>query len=223
MRDPAYGVRFRRARRERQLTQVALAKALGVSQSYVAQIETARNYPSPALGERISELLGLDLPDGTDEEGHPRPHFATISDIFGSGRRLGRAAVPRLPVVGLPVPGDEERVIVDGQSHGSVPAPPQLENIPGAQVLYVRGRSMEPRYYPGELVYINPTRPPNPGDFVLALVSEPQFAAPIGYVRQYLGEDAGQVLLATFNPKHEQRVVRKHVVSIATIVGSGFL
>ena len=82
---------------------------------------------------------------------------------------------------------------------------------------------MEPRYYPGELVYINPARPPNPGDFVLVLVREPQFAAPIGYVRQYLGEDARPVRLATLNPKHDHTVDRKVVVSIATIVGSGLL
>jgi transcriptional regulator with XRE-family HTH domain len=227
MRNPAYGFEFRRARRERQLTQVAVAKSLGVSQSYVAQIEAGRNYPSPALALRISELLGLNVPNGADEERSQQFVLAEGAPRFGFARQQGRMTAAaervRLPIVGVPVPGDEERIIVDAQSHGSIVAPPQLENVPGARALYVRGRAMEPRYYPGELVYINPTRPPNPGDFVLALVREPHFTAPIGYVRQYLGEDPGEVRLAILNPKRDQRIARKDLVSIATIVGSGLL
>ena len=68
-----------------------------------------------------------------------------------------------------------------------------------------------------------PLRPPNPGDFVLVLVREPQFATPIGYVRQYLGEDADESGWATLNPKRAAAINRKALVSIATIVGSGLL
>jgi len=221
MRDPAYGHEFRQARRKRQLTQVALARALGVSQSYVAQIEGGRNYPSPALASRIAELIGLGPP--SEDEAHHA--FAETVRRFTekAPRRAATVERVRLPIVGVPVPGDEERIIVDLEPHGSVLAPPQLETVPGAQALYVRGRSMEPRYYPGELVYLNPARPPNPGDFVLALVREPQFAAPIGYVRQYLGEDARQIRLATLNPKRHYAVDRRALVSMTTIVGAGLL
>ena len=145
-------------------------------------------------------------------------HFAEQSTT--TAPRLERV---RLPIVGVPVPGDDERMVIEARPHGSVLAPPQLENVPGAQALYVRGRSMEPRYYPGELVYINPTSPLNRGDFVLALVREPQFGAPIGYVRQYLGEDTRHVRLATLKPQRDYAVDRKALVSIAKIVGSGLL
>jgi transcriptional regulator with XRE-family HTH domain len=221
MRDPSYGDQFRKARRDRQLTQVAVAKALGVSQSYIAQIEAGRNFPSPTLALRIAEILGLGPP--TEEEF--RAGFAEApADILAAHRpRAPAFARVRLPIIGVPIPGDEERVIIGSSPHGSVLAPPQLENVLGAQALYVRGRSMEPRYYPGELVYLNPTKPPNPGDFVLAQVSEPHFADPIGYVRQYLGEDSGHIRLATLNPKRQHTVDRKALVSLATIVGSGLL
>lgn len=59
---PAYGHQLRQARRKRQLTQVALARALGVSQSYVAQMEAGRTYPSLALASRIAELFRLGPP-----------------------------------------------------------------------------------------------------------------------------------------------------------------
>jgi len=221
MRDPAYGDELRRARRQRQLTQVALARALGVSQSYIAQMEAGRNFPSPALASRIAELVGLG-PPSDDEAG---PTLGEVARRFAEQGRRAAASIERvrLPIVGVPVPGDEERIIVEPQPHGSILAPPQLETVAGAQALYVRGRSMQPRYYPGELVYVHPARPPNPGDFVLALVREPQFPAPIGYVRQYLGEDARHIKLATLNPKRRYVVDRKTLISLATIVGSGLL
>ena len=216
-----YGQEFRRARRERQLTQVAVARTLGVSQSYVAQIEAGRNYPAPALASRIAELLGVDPP--SDDEG--RFLLGALPDALEeqSSGLIPRLERVRLPIFGVPVPGDDERVVIESRPHGSVLAPPQLENVPGAQALYVRGRSMEPRYYPGELVYINPSSALNPGDFVLALIREPQFGAPIGYVRQYLGQDTRHIRLATLAPKREHSIDRKTLVSLAKIVGSGLL
>ena len=82
MRDPVYGHEFRQARRSRQLTQVALAKALGVSQSYIAQIEAGRNYPAPALVSRIAEVLGL----GPPSENKVAAGLAEMADRFTQNR-----------------------------------------------------------------------------------------------------------------------------------------
>jgi transcriptional regulator with XRE-family HTH domain len=165
MHNWAYGHEFRQARRAKQLTQVAVAKALGVSQSYIAQLEGGRSYPSAALAAKISKVLGVDLKVDDDTGAVHEAHFAQPAELFGPGVTAGRrprtAERPRLPIVGAPIPGDQERTIVDGQPYGSVFAPPQLENVPGAQALYVRGRSMEPRYYPGELIYVDPRRRPD--------------------------------------------------------------
>jgi transcriptional regulator with XRE-family HTH domain len=199
--------RFRQARQERQLTQAAVAEALKVSQSAVAQWESGRSFPSQGLARRIKALLGIEV--GAAESGQPPQ------------TRDAHRTHARLPIVGLPAPGDEERIILDGGAHGEIAAPPQLENVAGAQAVYVRGRSMEPRYYQGELVYLHPHRPPNPGDFVLVSIKEPNFRAHIGYIRQYLGEDLVHLHLGSLNPKKTHLVARDELVSMATIVGSG--
>jgi phage repressor protein C with HTH and peptisase S24 domain len=126
-----------------------------------------------------------------------------------------------LPVVGSPAPGDEERILVDASARGEVLAPPQLEGIEGAKAVYVRGRAMEPRYYAGEIVYLNPNRPPNPGDFVFLTVREPSFPAAVGYIRQFAGGDLVSIRVHTINPKREELIPRQAVIEIATIVGSG--
>jgi phage repressor protein C with HTH and peptisase S24 domain len=129
----------------------------------------------------------------------------------------------RLPIIGLPAPGDDERILVDNEAHGEIVAPPQLEGVAEARAVYVRGRSMEPRYYPGEIVYLNPLRPPNPGDFVFLTLREPGFAAAVGYIRQYVGQDLVHIRTLALNPKHEHLVANEDLVGMATIVGSGLL
>jgi transcriptional regulator with XRE-family HTH domain len=205
--DATFGTRFRHARQQKQLTQVAVAKALGVSQSAVAQWEAGRSFPSSALAPQIEQLLGI---DSRMAEGDQPMQARAPQDT--------RA---RLPVIGLPAPGDDTRIIIDDNPHGEILAPPQLEDITGAKAVYVRGRSMEPRYYPGEVVYLHPTRVPNPGDFVLVTLKEPGFPSPIGYIRQFLGADLVHVRFATLNPKSEHLVARDDMVGLATIVGSG--
>ena len=207
MSEAPFHTRFREARLGKQLTQAAIAEQLEVSQSAVAQWESGRSVPSAGHAAQIEKLLGVKSPlteGGELERG-----------LFG--KRV------RLPIIGLPTPRDDERIIIDGSIRGEILAPPQVENVAGAKAVYVQGRSMEPRYYPGEVVYLNPGRPPNSGDFVLVTVKEPNYPAPIGYIRQYLGEDLVHIHLCTLNPKRQHLIPRQNLVGIATIVGSGLL
>ena len=205
----AFGQRFRQARRQKKLTQTSVASALGVSQSAVAQWEAGRSLPSPDLAAKIEKLVGIPF-DADDREQEPAI----------SGRSAKRA---RLPIIGLPAPGDDERILVDDQSHGDVIAPPQLDGLPGACAVYVRGRAMEPRYFPGEVVYLHPARPANPGDFVFVTVKEPGFATAVGYIRQYVSQDLTHLHVLALHPKRKHLIAREDIVSVATIVGSGLL
>lgn len=203
----SFAARFRLARQQKKLTQVAIAKTLGISQSAVAQWESGRSFPLPAQARRIEKLLGVKYVPRQEEQG------ASLRGTFG--RRA------RLPIVGSPAPGDAERILVDDRPHGEILAPPQLEGVKGAKAVYVRGRAMEPRYYAGEVIYLNPARSPNPGDFVFIIVKEPGFPAAVGYVRQFLGSDLVSVRASTLNPRREQLFPRQEVIAIATVVGSG--
>jgi transcriptional regulator with XRE-family HTH domain len=201
----AFATRFRQGRERKKLTQAEVAAALGVSQSAVAQWEAGRSFPAPAMAAKVAKLIGVRF----------------LAEERPQNRPLAERA--RLPIIGLPAPGDDERILVDEQPHGEIVAPPQLEGVVEARAVYVRGRSMEPRYYPGEIVYLHPLRPPNPGDFVFLTVREPGFAAAVGYIRQYIGQDLVHVRTLALNPKHEHLVAREDLVGIATIVGSGLL
>jgi hypothetical protein len=111
--------------------------------------------------------------------------------------------------------------ISPSSTHGEILAPPQLEGVKGAKAVYVRGRAMEPRYYAGEVIYLNPNRSPNPGDFIFITVKEPSFPASVGYVRRLVGSDLVSIRVSTLNPKRELLIPRQEVIAIATVVGSG--
>jgi transcriptional regulator with XRE-family HTH domain len=191
------------------MTQLDLAKALDVSQSAVAQWESGRSFPSEDVLPNLGKLLEIDL--STDE------------DRRKPGSRGFQAALqrPLLPIVGRPVRDDPELVLLDGREYGQTPAPPQLEAISGGTAVYARGHAMEPRYFPGELVYLHPKKAPNPGDFVFVTFQAPDFASPVGYIRQFLGGDDTHVRLRTLNPRNDQMLSREILIGLETIVGSG--
>jgi transcriptional regulator with XRE-family HTH domain len=209
MAHPPFRVRLREARRRKKLTQAQIAAALKVSQSAIAQWESGRSVPSADRGTKIEQLLGV-------------PFAVAEPDELYSIRAPLRTRTS-LPVIGLPAPGDSERILIDNKPHGEVLAPPQLEGIAGARAVYVRGSRMEPRYYPGEIVYLHPARPANPGDFVFVTVREPGFATAVGYIRQFIGQDLTHIRTLTLNPKREHLIAKESLLSMATIVGSGLL
>jgi transcriptional regulator with XRE-family HTH domain len=203
--DDPFRARFREARKRKKLTQSVVAELLDVSQSAVAQWESGRSYPSDVMAGRIKQLLGIE-------------YQASEPKIITRDKTR-----PRLPVIGSTAPGDEECIVIDDVSHGEVLAPPQLEDVKGAKAVYVRGRAMEPRYFGGEVIYLHPERPPNPGDFVFITVREPNFRTKVGYIRQYIGEDSDTITVSTLNPGQTETIRRQNLVGMATIVGSSLL
>lgn len=72
-----------------------------------------------------------------------------------------------MPVHGTVVGGAEGDFEMNGAIVDYVRRPPGIAGTRDVFALYVTGDSMEPRYRPGDLVYVNPTRPPRAGDDVV--------------------------------------------------------
>lgn len=107
---------------------------------------------------------------GESDDPSPRPS--------GQARGNGAAHAPELPPksqmpLDVPVMGTAAGSFTrgafafEGGVVDYVRRPPALVGARDIYALYVEGSSMEPQYFPGDLIYINPHRPPKTGDIVV--------------------------------------------------------
>ena len=75
---------------------------------------------------------------------------------------------------------------------------------------------MEPRYYAGEILYVNPNRPVTKGCFVAVELTNEQ-----GLIKQFVRRSDELLVLAQFNPPKEIRLPIARVKRIYRITGSG--
>ena len=75
-----------------------------------------------------------------------------------------------LRVLGMAECGPDGWSLWNGEVIEMTSRPPNLAGAAQAYAVYVTGSSMEPRYFPGELVHVHPGKPVSIGDFVLVQV-----------------------------------------------------
>lgn len=89
--------------------------------------------------------------------------------------------------------------------------------------LHVVNSSMEPRYYEGDLIYIDPNREARPGDHVIILTERYAGAGQECYVKKLLRIADKRILTQQYNPPAEVEFVRANVVAIHRILNNNEL
>lgn len=91
--------------------------------------------------------------------------------------------------------------------------PQALFNAKDVYALFVEGNSMEPQYFPGDLIFVHPHRPPRVGDPVIVQSrngSEDMMEATIGILHKRTAET---LIIRKHNPAAEVILKRVHIVS----------
>ena len=155
----------------------------------------------------VLELAGLD--GSPINVVSPPPGQLRMTDI-GS-----RSLAGDLPVMGAVKGGSEGFYFNEGEAKEYVVRPATLAGAKNAFALYVDGDSMEPRYFAGELVYVNPNRPLTKGCFVAVEMKDGQ-----GLIKQFLKRSDEQVVLRQLNPPKDIRLHARDVKQLYRITGS---
>jgi SOS-response transcriptional repressor LexA len=114
------------------------------------------------------------------------------------------ATMPKdVPVYGTVVGGNSGGFHMNGEVVDRVRRPPGLADVRGAFALYISGDSMEPRYFAGERVYINPARPPAVGDFVVIELRGSDGEAGDTFVKRLVRRTANTVTCQQYNPRDD--------------------
>lgn len=180
------------------------ADEVPVIESYLgARFDASENAPQYSQAQGAS-ARPPGLSDGGAVPYHPAPEHPAWAETM-------------VPVYGYAAGSLQEGLsLANGEVVDWVLRHPQQQGIRDAFAIYVFSDSMEPRYFPGELVYVHPGRPPERNrDCVVERLNGD------AYIKRYLGQTDTHVRLAQFNPQKSFKWPKDDIKSIYAVIGRG--
>jgi phage repressor protein C with HTH and peptisase S24 domain len=170
---------------------------------------------------RVADILGID--ERLLREASPSSaEFLKVNvDKVNVDQRGAARGAALIPVYGQALGGKDGGFSLNGNQVSEVLAPPNLAHVPDAYAVYVVGESMEPRYFAGETVFVNPRLPISRGAFVVAQIAKDSEGGPQAYVKRFVSQDERRLRLEQFNPRRRLEFPVSAVVAIHRIVMSG--
>ena len=77
---------------------------------------------------------------------------------------------------------------------------------------------MEPRYFAGEIAYVNPTRPVRKGDFVIVQMLDGDDRSAI--IKRYISSNDKNVVVEQLNPSRKIQLHKKNIVGVHFVQGA---
>lgn len=183
-----------------------------LKRDFVAKVEKVllgKGSP-PITRPEIWELAGPEFIFATLEPANA----VVISQNVTSGNKI--------PVYGSAVGGVDGEFAMNGIALYEVVAPAVLTNVKEAYAVQISGESMEPRYFDGEVVFVNPHRRVVKGDFVIVQIrAEHNEDPPLAYVKRFVRHNAVELVLEQYNPPKEMRFPHEKVLAVHFITMGG--
>jgi phage repressor protein C with HTH and peptisase S24 domain len=225
--------RIQQRLKDLEMTPEAASLAAGLDRGYIG-----KTLGRPSSSPRSDTLKKLARALKTTEawllsEGDAPPPGADVIEAEPSIRNTNAAGLessaPLLPArqdmpLDIPVYGTAAGSLMRGafQFEGGivdhVRRPPALMGAREVYALYVEGTSMEPQYFPGDLIYIHPRRPPKVGDIVVVQSQNGEHAAIEASLGIYRRVTEKSVTIGKRNPDSEVDLNRAHVRSIHRVL-----
>ena len=180
-----------------------LARAMGHTEDVESFSNKISKYlPKPGR-KAVSQPRGTMMADIAKALGVSKIYLAEGATSPEPNATIG-GAVPetrnRVKILGMAVGGDDGKFMLNGETAGYADMPPSLEAVRGAYAVYIHGESMLPRYEPGEVVFVNPHRPPRAGDYVVAQIQDGADSDIAAYVKKFVSKSAKELVLEQLNP-----------------------
>jgi SOS-response transcriptional repressor LexA len=96
--------------------------------------------------------------------------------------------------------------------------PPALVGAKEIYGLYVEGTSMEPQYFPGDLIYLHPHRPARIGDIVVVQCRNGEHAPEEATLGIYRRKTERAIVIGKRNPAAEIEIPRERVTAIHRVL-----
>lgn len=216
-------------------TRRALSLAIGAHAGYIRDLLDPErfNVPSAARLSAIAQELGTTSEYLMGQTANPDQ---IQSEVSIADRRIDwRGPQPDLPPIPLVGTGDCATIQFEGEggemlevercSFDSdhtvrmIARPPALQGARDLYAIYFHGESMMPRFEPGEVGIVDPSRPAGPGDYVLVQLNngEEDHVTSV-LVKRLVRSSTRELVLEQFNPPATFTVPRSRVARVHRIL-----
>lgn len=212
------------------LSMERLARAMGYSHASGIQRYLSDNYSR----ERLDLDIALKFVRGLAGRGVPPITETEILRLTGIEQLLPPSNATRapdhalltpqalpvdVPVLGVAACGTEGDFSLNGETVNRVRRPPGLADNRAAFAVYVRGSSMEPRHYQGDLLYVDPLRPARSGDDVLVELRPDRPGEPgAAYIKQLVSQTPLRIILRQFEPAEDFAIPGNRILRVSKIL-----
>ena len=185
------------------LTEEELASAVGVSVRMIADILVGEFPQDPAIWEYFARYFRMDA--DFLRSGGP-PHSEGLFDLTESAHPSPLGPMRKVPLLRW---DQIDQMVTREEPPRLIHAQALLEtDVPGKRTfaLQVRDNSMQPLFSKGEIIFVNPDLPSEPGHYV---VVESEDGRPEGALLRQLKDIGGQAILHPLNRQYQDLPVTK--------------
>ena len=185
------------------LTEEELASAVGVSVRTIADILVDELPQDPAIWEQFARYFRIHA--DFLRSGGP-PHSAGLFELTESAHPSPLGPMRKVPLLKR---GQIDQMVKSTEPPRVIHAEAMLEtDVPGKRTfaMQVSDDSMQPLFSEGEIIFVNPDLPSEPGHYV---VVESEDGRPEGALLRQLKEIGGQAILHSLNRRYEDLPVAK--------------
>jgi len=185
------------------LTEEELASAVGVSVRTIANILIDELPQDPAIWETFARYFRIHA--DFLRSGGP-PHSEGLFDLTESAHPSPLGPMRKVPLLRW---DQIDQMVTSKEVPRLIQAEALLEtDVPGQRTfaVQVKDNSMQPLFSEGEIIFINPDLPSEPGQYV---VVESEDGRPEGALLRQLKEIGGQAILHPLNRRYEDLPVTK--------------
>ena len=176
-----------------------LAEASGTSKSQIDKLEKGDRRLTVDWMVRLAKPLGCDPRELMAADALPANHEAGLIPVRSAARGGAR----------------QEMFLADGPID-QVPRPYYLAHAKDAYAIYVIGKSMMPMYRPRQLLFVNPYKPPVPGNGVVVIDKKGAVL-----IKEFVRMKQASVVLREYRPKpREFTVASADIESLHAVAGA---
>lgn len=214
--------------RERGVKLIDMAAALGISHARISEVIGGRRQIQPNEYRPLASILKLSVEElhnlSAEDDSKGAPNITQTPQNRQEFDTMRLAAtnisthdwIRDIPVRGTAAGSSEGSFQMTGEVTEYLKRPHALQNK-SVYGLYIENDSMEPRYMPGEVVFVDENRPPAPGDHVIVQTTENGHDVQ-AMCKKLVRRSASVVVLSQYNPEMEIRIDPSKIIAIHRII-----